>query len=344
MIKQNGIVNIVKTNKYSVDLLKKELLYFNFKNLLRNQEYILIKPNICGGDWGKSHTQTSYYLLKNLIEIINEYNPYIKIGICEADMTFWDYDKILIDSVYLKLLDFENVVFINLSKGERELVDFGEFFGKTKVSKTLLKSYPLINVPKAKTHILCKMTAGIKNLFGLMPKKNKLMSYHLNLSFCKSLFEIANYFTPVLNIYDGIISCQGNCPISGEPLKTDFFMITDNILAGDIELAKIMGLNPEDVAYVKYGIEQTSPQYNVIGDHIYIDKWEKASRLGMRGPNIINKIKKILENKKNITTYSDFNEKFSELSELSSIFNNENGIKIYLMSIIVINFGIYDIL
>ncbi len=72
----------------------------------------------------------------------------------------------------------------------------------------------------------------------------------------------------------------------------------------------------------------------------------------MRGPNIINKIKKILENKKNITTYSDFNEKFSELSELSSIFNNENGIKKnlsckndqILMSIIVINFGIYDIL
>ena len=311
MIKEKGIVNIVKAHNYSKEILKKELSRFKLGNLLKNQKHLLIKPNICGGIWGEDHTQTSFSLLKNLIKIIREYNKEIKIGIIESDCTWWDYDQILIDSEYLKLLNFENVFFINLSEGDRTEVDL-KLFGKVKVSNALLRGYPLINLPKVKTHVLCKISVGIKNLFGLMPIKNKVFTYHLNPFFRKSLFEIADYFTPILNIYDGIISCKGSCPLLGDPIKTNFFIITDNLFAGDIETAKIIGVEPNEVPYIKYGLERMEIKYGLFGD-VAVKEWEHSSFFGtissVNALKKIRKIKKKLNKKERIATFSDFNQR-----------------------------------
>jgi len=259
---------------------------------------VIIKPNFAGGGKDKVGTQTSAEVLSVVIDIIREISPKSNIKVVESDNIFWRLTVLLKNSKYEKLLTDKKVEFLNLTKGEKVLYDFGGRMGEELISKILLEPHVLVDVPVAKTHAWYRMSGAIKNLFGLPPAHHKLLRYHAKGfgDMKGQIFtDIYRSFTPDLVILDGTISCEGNGPY-GKPKKTDFIMTSDDALSTDIILARIMGFHEKQIPYLnilyKEGLKCEITLLGEPIDSIKPDHWKKAKKYGL----LLNLIKIWAEN------------------------------------------------
>jgi uncharacterized protein (DUF362 family) len=114
-----------------------------------------------------------------------------------------------------------------------------------------------------KTHVLARVTLGMKNLIGLYPGSAycSVRSCVHNDSLernspCVS-FEVVDMVracTPGLTLIDASTSMEGNGPSDGDLVKTDLIIAGANPLATDMVGAKIMGFNKNEVATIAMAI------------------------------------------------------------------------------------------
>lgn len=117
----------------------------------------------------------------------------------------------------------------------------------------------IINLPKFKTHVMTGMTAGVKNMFGIIPGLDKSQwhtRYPERDPFGEMLMDLYELFTPNLTILDGILGMEGDGPGGGTPRELGILMASENTLHLDLAVAEMMGLDPMIVPYLKAGFRR----------------------------------------------------------------------------------------
>lgn len=143
----------------------------------------------------------------------------------------------------------EDVPLVNLEKGGmEECVERGFRF---LISKAVLAADAIINVPKVKTHILTGLTGGVKNLYGTVPGFQKIVlhrTYPRRDEFVDLLVAVYGRVKPVLSIADGVVGMEGNGPSGGTPVRLGFLAASNDAVALDVALSRLLGLEFNDVA------------------------------------------------------------------------------------------------
>ena len=113
----------------------------------------------------------------------------------------------------------------------------------------------LINVPVLKHHSSAQLTAAMKNLMGVVWDR---MSYHLwGLHHCISDFCLLR--APNLNIVDAYVVTMANGPQRSRPedlVTMKSLLISPDIVAIDAAAAKLWGVEPESVKYIRLAHEK----------------------------------------------------------------------------------------
>ncbi len=153
--------------------------------------------------------------------------------------------------------------------GSRAITSGGYAFH---IAKPLLDADVIINLPKAKTHVLTTLTAAVKNLYGAVPgyHKTQLHAAHPKpADFAKLLQEIHRCVTPALNLVDGIVGMEGDGPSGGRPVALGLLAASPDAYALDTVLCQLMGLPPRAVPYLNGapGHPAPSTRYTTVGDH-----------------------------------------------------------------------------
>ena len=108
-------------------------------------------------------------------------------------------------------------------------------------------------MPKLKTHHWAGMTLSMKNLFGIVPgvkygwPKNFLHWHGIN----ESIVDINSTIRSHFAIVDGIVGMEGNGPIQGTPKPVGVLVFGDDPVAVDATCARVRGLNPEKIDYLR---------------------------------------------------------------------------------------------
>jgi ferredoxin len=93
------------------------------------------------------------------------------------------------------------------------------------------------------------LTLAVKNLFGLMPGLRKgqwhFRAAHERGLFARMLVEIYRHVRPGLTIVDGVHAMEGQGPMSGAPRSLGFVLASDDALAADAVLTRLLGVPPE---------------------------------------------------------------------------------------------------
>jgi uncharacterized protein (DUF362 family) len=119
--------------------------------------------------------------------------------------------------------------------------------------KTVLGADFVVSMPKMKTHHWVGVTLALKNMFGIVPgncygwPKNVLHWAGIS----KSILDINSTVRPDFAIVDGIVGMEGNGPIQGTPKASGVLVAGDDPVAVDATCARIMGLVPERIDYLK---------------------------------------------------------------------------------------------
>jgi len=118
---------------------------------------------------------------------------------------------------------------------------------------SVLRADCVVSLPKLKTHHWAGVTLSLKNMFGIVPghcygwPKNLLHWAGIS----KSILDLNSTVRPDFAIVDGIVGMEGNGPTQGQPKAAGLLVMGDDPVAVDATCARIMGLIPERVEYLR---------------------------------------------------------------------------------------------
>ena len=254
-------VSIVKCEKIEdIDDLKKSVLKSieligGFKSKISRGDSVLIKPNLAGAISYKTGGTTNPFLVEALIELLQEYGA-SKITIGEGSAVGIKTRDAFIESGWdklaerkkVKLLDFKKDNFIPMS------IPDGKILRYLYVSKSLLESDIVINVPVMKTHDTYPATLGIKNMKGVIRESDKKRFHLWGLSQC--IVDLNKLLLPHITIEDGTIGMEGYGPMFGTPSNLGVVIVSFDTVAADTVAAEVMGVEKDSIECLRLAVEQ----------------------------------------------------------------------------------------
>jgi len=167
-----------------------------------------------------------------------------------------DTEAILISTGLGPLLDPLGLRFIDLNRDALSLIHLKTAFSGLNhlwLPQTLLTADIVVSMPKVKTHHWAGATLSLKNLFGVVPgakygwPKNILHWHGID----RSIVDIAATVPIHLVIADGIVAMEGDGPLLGTARHLNRIVISDDPVAADATCARLMGLEPARIGYLK---------------------------------------------------------------------------------------------
>jgi uncharacterized protein (DUF362 family) len=211
-----------------------------------NAKRIVIKPNMCYyWDYSTGYT-TDPRFVASLIEVLREHiSPKIQIYIVESDASAMKCKYAFKMLGYEELARKYSVSLVNLSEEEHETenVLVGRRLFTIQVPKLIKNADLTVNVTKVKyTMPKIKLTCGLKNIFGCIPYPKKFV-FHPVLN---EVIVAANKSMKFdLHILDG------NIVFGAKVLNLELMMASEDPVAFDSVAAKIAGINPKSVRYLR---------------------------------------------------------------------------------------------
>lgn len=220
---------------------------------------IFIKPNLVNpitnyNPWSTTRVEVIEFIIEKLLS----YDPKeIIVGECgfkdqwEATIQSTDYDELPEKYPIVKLIPLQDGA--NFHKFTlKRIPDYRSLFG-VKFSDYLLESDVIINVPKLKVHNMALVTGAIKNMMGTMAQKGSMHPKGNDLILHKRLADLYLVTNEMVDfvVMDGIVGCEYS-EQSGVPVNSGVLIFGTDQWEVDVAAAKLMGINPEDVKYLKY--------------------------------------------------------------------------------------------
>jgi uncharacterized protein (DUF362 family) len=215
---------------------------------------VMLKPNLVEPSKEAPHVNTHPALIRAVAEVFRSMAAR-EVFIAEGQGHCRDTDLVLEQSGLGSLLSESKLEFVDLNHDD--IFVEPNRFGATKMERlylpaSLRRADIIVSLPKMKTHHWAGVTLSMKNLFGVMPgiaygwPKNVLHKAGLE----GSILDINAAVRPHLAIIDGIVGMEGDGPIMGTPVSSGVLVMGTNLPAVDATAARLMGINPEKVAYL----------------------------------------------------------------------------------------------
>ncbi|WP_455369105.1 DUF362 domain-containing protein [[Eubacterium] cellulosolvens] len=216
------------------------------------EDFVLIKPNVCGGVPGKIGTFTSLEVISGITSILNGKVGRIAIG--ESDSSMYIADRMLKENKITDHSEELGAEIINLSKGDMEEIPVqdGYVLESIKISKIITEATKIISTPIAKTHTTTQVSLNLKNMLGILPQRKK-GQFHAKID--AMLADILKTFPPTLCVVDAIVGLEGFGPFHGDPIRLDLIIAGDNAVATDAVMANIMGFDPKKIMHLRLASE-----------------------------------------------------------------------------------------
>jgi uncharacterized protein (DUF362 family) len=235
------------TLETSEEAILKTLGYLNWKEIIKPNSKVVIKPNACHVRFLPGLVTTPK-LLGELVKIMKTRAS--EVVVVESDLQRFTADQVFDGLGYTGVVEKAGGRCSNMTTEKQIEVDIpaGQHWKKRTMPDSLVNTDHFITMPVIKTHKLWLVTLGVKNNFGNVPESDRV-------KYQKYLPQVVgdfNAFRPAdLTIVDGIVGMEGDGPIAGIPKKLDIVMGGNNLVATDAAMCAIMDFNPLDSGLIK---------------------------------------------------------------------------------------------
>lgn len=211
------------------------------EKFIKPGEKVLIKPNLLSARIPAEAVDTHPEFVRAVIRKVAPASKNIKIG--DSAAGYGDnMDEILEKSGIRKIAEEEGVEIVKFDGSQKR--------DRYPVASAVLEAERVISLPKLKTHGLTLITAGVKNMYGVIPGISKAQQHSLAPraeDFASVLVDVFSVRKPDLTIVDAIESMEGEGPAGGNARNTNFVVASDDAVAADSVIMKILGREPLDL-------------------------------------------------------------------------------------------------
>lgn len=223
---------------------------------------VLLKPNLVEPSRRTPHVTTHPAMIVAAAEVFRRWGAEVAVG--EAPGHVRDTEMAVVESGLAEALDAAGLDFRDLNYEE---VVWTENAGRRSklpgfwFPRSIAEADVVVSLAKLKTHHWVGMTAALKNMYGVLPgiqygwPKNVL--HHAGIP--ETVCDINASLGKTIAIVDGIVAMEGDGPIMGTPKPLGLVAIGMNPTAVDATCARIIGLQPQKVAYLKLAAGMLGP-------------------------------------------------------------------------------------
>jgi uncharacterized protein (DUF362 family) len=253
-VARNSSVALLPAQSYGIDFA--ELIGTGLRELrvdLRGRR-VLLKPNMVEYETG-SAINTSPLVIGGAAVAMKRAGA-SEVVIAEGPGHRRDTEYLLTRTgLYDHLRDLR-IRFVDLNQDDVREVALGSRFMGLKtlaLPVELLRADFVVSMPKLKTHHWAGMTVSMKNFFGVVPgavygwPKNILHTKGID----NSIVDLNATIRPHLAIVDAVTAMEGDGPIMGKPRHLGFVGMGTDLPAVDATCARIIGLDPAKLPYLK---------------------------------------------------------------------------------------------
>ena len=252
---------------------------------------VLVKPNVLRTAKAEDSITTHPVVLRAVVAKLESMNPAeLIVGDNPGVFTYGANEKAFSDT---GLMEASLGHYRNIGAESREVPFNSEQRPSLSVSRAVLDADVIISLPKFKTHGLTVLSGAIKNSFGILPGAQKAQLHKLAgnpTRFNDLLVEVFRLRVPDLFIVDGIVGMEGNGPASTELRDVNLILASDNAVALDGVIARLMGVDdPGQARFLataqKLGLGEFSDEATeVIGELIPIEGFKLPPAGGPERP------------------------------------------------------------
>ena len=231
----------------------------------------VIKPNLCTGNDHTGCANVKLEVVESLVSYVLERDPSAVIRIMESDSMSKYADKVFERYGYRAYADKlsaegASIELMNLSKSPLARFSFrGDYFNNPELPDVLSNVEDIASIALAKTHSLTMITGALKNMFGLLPRKDQAF-YHPSIH--EVILDLNRMFRSGLCLIDARVGLEG--VISGNPKKVGCLILGTNPVSVDSTMARVMGFDPERIRHIveasNHGLGSMDPE--VLGDDV----------------------------------------------------------------------------
>lgn len=239
------------TQSYDEQIVNKNIFKIlddlQIQNEINPQMNVVIKPNLILPKSPNVSCTTHPQVIKAVALWLKEKG--IK-NITLAESSGGPYLKEYMMQVYkaCKVYDLQDVLKLNDDFSSVTVHTREGFKNRTyNIIAPITKADYIINICKLKTHSMTMQSAGIKNIFGVIPGLEKPQLHYRwpNINdFANMIVELAQTVSPQLTIIDAIDSMEGNGPTGGSVKHTGLLLGSKDMYTQDYFAATLMKLDP----------------------------------------------------------------------------------------------------
>ena len=213
---------------------------------------ILIKPNMLGPFPVNKGVTTHPALIKAVVEYLQSQNPAeIIVGDNPGAMGYGENERCAHQT---GILEGAQGYYRNLSKNTIKREVKSTFVKSLVISREVLESDIVINLPKFKTHLQTRITGAVKNMYGILVGGEKARLHTIATDpedFSRAVVEVYRIRVPELTIMDAVVGMEGNGPSNGHLRNINRILASDNGVALDAVMAYMMGVAPQEIKYLQ---------------------------------------------------------------------------------------------
>jgi uncharacterized protein (DUF362 family) len=192
---------------------------------------------------------TDFRVIKAVVDLVRGNGN--DLVIVESDNVSGSAESRVEKSGLMALLDEWDVDFLNLSHDDYMEYEVADTV--LRLPRTVLEADYFMNLPKIKTCAHTLVTLSIKNLYGVLQRKQKgKLHKHLD----EVLPFLAEKVRNDLVIVDGINCMEGNGPVVGNPVCLNLVLAGRNVVSVDAVCSWIMGYDPAKISHIAMSVKR----------------------------------------------------------------------------------------
>ncbi|MFQ6067699.1 MAG: DUF362 domain-containing protein [bacterium] len=224
-------------------------------SLVSPGDRVMVKPNLIAPYHYTTGATTSPHVIRALCELAKEAGAR-KVTIADGSNVGSKTEEVFTVTGLGELSTKIGVDLINLKKTKTIYMGIpeGKVFRRLKLPEPFMEADVIINAPVMKTHDVFPATLGLKNMKGVLQEKDKKRFHKWGLA--QSIVDLNKLALPQVTVLDGTVAMEGMGPAHGTPVNLGVIISSFDTVAADSVAAKVMGIDPLEIEYVKLAFEQ----------------------------------------------------------------------------------------
>jgi uncharacterized protein (DUF362 family)/Pyruvate/2-oxoacid:ferredoxin oxidoreductase delta subunit len=218
---------------------------------LRNRK-VLLKPNVLRASEAREGIVTHPAVLRAVVEKVETMEPAaIVVG---DNPGLFNYGANEESFRQTGLMEAAKGYYRNIGDDSVQVAFNDAFMPAVSLSRMVLEADVIISLPKFKTHGLTVLTGAIKNSYGFLPGAQKARLHKAAgtpYRFHEAVVEVFRVRVPDLFIMDAVVGMEGNGPASTDLREIGLILASDNAVALDAVVARLMGSDPGRLRFLQ---------------------------------------------------------------------------------------------